>query len=181
MSKLVKDLMMQTLRSRLDDVGEVFLISLGQLDAQKTTELRLALRKKKINLQLIRNNLARRALSDTPLAPAFEGQTGMLAVCWGGEDIVDLAKELDRITGLPDYAGFACHGGAMDGAKLEPDDLKRVAKWPSRAEQLSILSGQLCSMGGTISGQLLAGGANLAGQLAGRIDDLEKGESDAAA
>ena len=77
MSKLVKDLMMQTLRSRLDDVGEVFLISLGQLDAQKTTELRLALRKKKINLQLIRNNLARRALSDTPLAPAFEGQTGM--------------------------------------------------------------------------------------------------------
>ena len=44
MSKLVKDLMMQTLQSRLDDVGEVFLVSLGTLDAQSTTELRLALR-----------------------------------------------------------------------------------------------------------------------------------------
>ena len=69
----------------------------------------------------------------------------------------------------------------MDGAKLEAADLKRVAKWPSRAEQLSILSGQLCSLGATLSGQLLAGGANLAGQLASRIDDLEKVEGDSAA
>lgn len=181
MSKLVKDLMMQTLRSRLDDVGEVFLVSLGTLDAQSTTELRLALRKKNINLQLIRNNLARRALADTPLAPAFEGQAGMLAVCWGGEDIVDLAKELDRITGLPDFAGFECQGGAMDGAKLAAEDLKRVAKWPSRPEQLSILSGQLCSLGATLSGQLLAGGANLAGQITSRIDALEKVEGESAA
>lgn len=181
MSKLVKDLMMQNLRSRLDDVGEAFLVSLGRLDAQRTTELRLALRKKNINLQIIRNNLARRALSDTPLASAFDGQAGMLAVCWGGEDIVDLAKELDRITGLPDYAGLECQGGAMDGAKLAPADLKRVAKWPSRGEQLSILSGQLLSLGATLSGQLLAGGATIAGQLASRIDDLEKAEGESAA
>jgi large subunit ribosomal protein L10 len=181
MSKLVKDLMMQNLRSRLGDVGDVFLVSLGQIGAQKTTELRLALRKKRINLQLIRNNLARRALADTPLAPAFEGQAGMLAVCWGADDIVDLAKELDRISGLPDYAGFACHGGAMEGAKLVAEDLKRVAKWPSRPEQLSILSGQLLSLGATISGQLLAGGGNLAGQLASRIEDLEEAAGEPAA
>jgi len=181
MSKLVKDMMMRDLRSRLDNVGEVFLVSLGQIDAQKTTELRLALRKKNINLQLIRNNLARRALADTPLAPAFEAAAGMLAVCWGGDDIVDLAKELDRITGLPDYAGFECRGGAMDGGKLEPEDLKRVAKWPSRTEQLSILSGQLCSPGGALSGQLLGGGGSLAGQLASRVDDLEKAAGETAA
>lgn len=180
MSKLVKDLMMQNLRSRLDEVGEVFLVSLGQIDAQKTTELRLALRKKQISMQLIRNNLARRALADTPLAPAFENTAGMLAICWGGDDVVDLAKELDRITGLPDYAGFECRGGAMDGAKLEADDLKRVAKWPSRLEQLSILSGQISSLGGTLSGQLLAGGSNLAGQLASRVEDLEKADGEAA-
>ena len=41
MSKLVKQLMMDNLQSRLQDVGDVFVVSLGQLDAQKTTDLRL--------------------------------------------------------------------------------------------------------------------------------------------
>ena len=47
MSKLVKQLMMDDLQSRLQGVGDVFVVSLGQLDAQKTTTLRLTLRKKK--------------------------------------------------------------------------------------------------------------------------------------
>ena len=33
----------------------------------------------------------------TPLAPAFTQSEGMLAIAWGGEDVVDLAKELERI------------------------------------------------------------------------------------
>lgn len=174
MSKLVKNLMMQSLQSRLDNVGEVFVVSLGQLTAQKTTELRLALRKKNISLQLVKNNLARRALAETPLAPAMENLTGMLALCWGGEDVVDLAKELNRFAGLAEFQGIECRGGAMDGTKLEPEDLGRVAKWPSRTEQLSILSGQICSAGATLSGQLLGAGGTLASQLASRVDDLEK-------
>lgn len=177
MSKLVKNLLMENLQSRLDNVGEVFVVSLGQLTAEKTTELRLALRKKNISLQMVKNNLARRALAETPLAPAMENLSGMLALCWGGEDVVDLAKELNRFSELPDFEGIECRGGAMDGAKLEPEDLGRVAKWPSRIEQLSILSGQICSAGATISGQLLASGGNLAGQLASRIDDLENTDS----
>ena len=51
MSKLVKQLMMDDLQSRLQGVGDVFVVSLGQLDAQKTTNLRLTLRKKNISLR----------------------------------------------------------------------------------------------------------------------------------
>ena len=72
MSKLVKQLMMDNLQSRLQDVGDVFVVSLGQLDAQKTTDLRLTLRKKNISLQLIKNALAKRVLAETPLEPALE-------------------------------------------------------------------------------------------------------------
>ena len=82
MSKLVKQLMMDNLQSRLQDVGDVFVVSLGQLDAQKTTDLRLTLRKKNISLQLIKNALAKRVLAETPLAPALENLSGMLALCW---------------------------------------------------------------------------------------------------
>ena len=181
MSKLVKNMLVDDLKKRLDQVGDAVVVSLGRLDAQKTTELRKTLRQKKIQLQLVKNSLARRATLDTPLAPAFEKTEGMLAIAWGGDDVVDLAKELDRLAGVKDYEGLECRGGALDGARLDADDVKRVAKWPTRAEQLSILSGQISSLGATLSGQILSAGGVLAGQLASRVEELEKGSGSEAA
>jgi large subunit ribosomal protein L10 len=174
MSKAIKDMLVDDLKHRLQDVGDVMVVSLGQLDAQKTTQLRQTLRKKQIHLQLIKNSLARRAIAGTPLAPALEKAAGMLALAWGGEDVVDLAKELDRLAGDKEFEGFECRGGALDGSRLEADDVKRVAKWPSRSEQLSILSGQISSLGAVLSGQITSAGGLLAGQLASRVEDLEK-------
>jgi len=182
MSKAVKQMLVEDLKRRLDGVGDAIVVSLGKLDAQKTTQLRQSLRKKRISLQLVKNSLARRAMAGTPLAPAFEQAEGMLAIAWGGEDVVDLAKELDRLQGVKDFEGFECRGGALDGSRLDAGDVKRVAKWPTRAEQLSILSGQISSLGGRLSGQILAAGGALAGQLKSRVEDLEKaGGGEAAA
>jgi large subunit ribosomal protein L10 len=177
MSKAMKDMLVDDLKGRLVGVGDVIVVSLGKLDAQKTTLLRQTLRKKRIHLHLVKNSLARRAMSGTPLAPALERAEGMLAIAWGGEDVVDLAKELDRLQGVKDFEGFECRCGALDGARLEAADVKSVAKWPSRAEQLSILSGQISSLGSTISGQILSAGGTLAGQLKSRCEDLETAEA----
>jgi large subunit ribosomal protein L10 len=174
MSKVIKDMLVDDLKRRLQGVGEVIVVSLGTLDAQKTTALRQTLRKKRIELQLVKNSLARRAMADTPLAPAMEDASGMLAVAWGGEDVVDLAKELDRLQGVKDYQGFECRGGSLDGARLGADDVKRVAKWPTRGEQLSLLSGQISSLGSTLSGQILSAGGLVAGQIATHAENLEK-------
>ncbi|NQW49116.1 MAG: 50S ribosomal protein L10 [Planctomycetes bacterium] len=181
MSKLVKNMLVDDLKKRLDQVGDLVVVSLGRLNAQKTTQLRQVLRKKKIQLQLVKNSLARRATLDTPLAPAFEQTEGMLAIAWGGEDVVDLAKELDRLTAVKDFVGLECRGGALDGARLNAADVKQVAKWPTRSEQLSILSGQISSLGAKLSGQILSVGANLASQISSRVDDLEKAASEEAA
>jgi large subunit ribosomal protein L10 len=181
MSKQMKSMLVDDLKGRLDGVGELIVVSLGRLDAQKTTQLRQALRKKRINLQLIKNSLARMATSGTALAPAFEQADGMLAIAWGGEDVVDLAKELDRLSGVKDYEGFECRGGAIDGARLDAADVKQVAKWPTRAEQLSLLSGQISSLAATLSGQILSAGGGLAGQIASHVEALEKAGGDAPA
>lgn len=180
MSKLIKDMLTDDLKTRLADVGEAIVVSLGTLDAQRTTELRQALRKKNIHLKMVKNSLARRATAGTPLAPAFEKTEGMLAVAWGGEDVVDLAKELDRLTGVKEFQGFECRGGALDGARLDANDVKQVAKWPTRAEQLSLLSGQIISLASTLAGQIVSAGGTLAGQIASRVEDLEKAGGDAA-
>ena len=123
MSKAIKDMLVDDLKGRLTGVGDVIVVSLGKLDAQKTTQLRQSLRKKRISLQLVKNSLARRAMADTPLSPAFDQAEGMLAIAWGGEDVVDLAKELDRLQGVKDFEGFECRGGALDGARLSAGDV----------------------------------------------------------
>ena len=181
MSKLVKNMLVDDLRSRLDGVGDVIVVSLGRLDAVKTAQLRQTLRKKRIHLQLVKNSLARRATEGTPLAPAFSSCEGMLAIAWGGEDVVDLAKELDRLTGVKDFEGFEARGGALDGGRLDAADVKKVAKWPTRAEQLSLLSGQISAIAGRLSGQILAAGGTLAGQIASRAEELEKADGGPAA
>jgi len=180
MSKAIKDMLVDDLKHRLREVGDVIVVSLGKLDAQKTTALRQSLRKKQIHLQLVKNSLARRATAGTPLEPAMEDAAGMLALAWGGEDVVDLAKELDRISGDKQFEGFECRGGALDGGRLGADDVKRVAKWPTRSEQLSILSGQISSLASVLAGQILSAGGTLAGQIASRVEDLEKAEGQAA-
>lgn len=176
MSKAVKDMLVDDLKQRLQDVGDVVVVSLGKLNAQKTTRLRHTLRKKQIQIQLVKNSLARRATAGTPLESAMGETAGMLALAWGGEDVVDLAKEIDRIASDKEFEGFECRGGAMDGSHLGAEDVKRVAKWPTRGEQLSLLSGQISSLGALLSGQILSAGGVLAGQIATRIDDLEKAE-----
>ena len=83
------------------------------------------------------------------------GADGTLALIWGGEDIVSLAKEIIRIAGMKEFAPFGPKGGVMEGQRLSADEVQAVSKWPSRQEQLSILSGQFLSPGAMLSAQLV--------------------------
>ncbi len=174
MSKLVKELVTKDLRAQLVGVNDVVLVNVVGLDAIRTTKLRRELRSKNIYLEVVKNSLARRATEGTVLAPAFEGATGTLAIVWGSEDIVSLAKEITRFSELKEFEGFEARGGAMDGAKLTSAEIKKVSKWPSRQEQLSILLGQILSPASTLAGQLIAMGGTLASQIKQRVEDLEK-------
>ena len=137
----------------------------GGGDGRGFTELRKELAAKNISLMVIKNSLARRATDGTGLAPAFDGVEGSAAIVWGAEDVVSLAKEVTRIAEEKKYAKFVPKGGVMDGAPLSAADVKAVSKWPSRAEQLSLLVGQILGPGATLSAQLLGPGAKLASQV----------------
>jgi large subunit ribosomal protein L10 len=172
MSKYVKDLITDDLRKQLTGVEEFLLVNVVGLDAGKTSALRKELRGKNIRLEVVKNSLARRACEGTPLAPAFEGIEGTLALLWGGEDIVSLAKEAERISKAKEYEGFSAKGGAMGGARLTPEEVARVSTWPSRGEQLSILSGQISGPGSKLVAQLGGVGGALVSQIKQRVDDL---------
>ena len=165
MSKFVKDLITKDLRNRLEGVDDALLVDVIGLENNKNVALRQRLRKKNIQLLVVKNSLARRATEGTRLAPAFENNAGTMALIWGGEDIISLAKEVISIAENKEFDKFLPKGGVMEGQPLAAEQVKLVSKWPNRTEQLSILSGQILSVGATLSGQLLSAGSKLASQI----------------
>lgn len=178
MSKYVKDLMTSELRQRWNGVEGALVVDMMGLKAVATTTLRKRLRDKNIHLVVVKNSLARRATEGTLLAPAFEKGEGSSTVVWGGEDVVSLAKEVVAISEANEFKPFAPKGGAMDGAGLSAAEVTAVSKWPSRAEQLSILVGQILSPGAKLASQLNAPGGLLASQIEkkGKEDDAAPAE-----
>jgi large subunit ribosomal protein L10 len=180
MSKYVKDLITKDLRNRLDGVDDALLVNVIGMPNERTVALRRQLRQKKIKLLVVKNSLAQRATEGTALAPAFEDATGTLAVLWGGDDVVSLAKEVVRLAGLKDFEPFAPQGGVMVGQNLSADEVRQVSKWPSRAEQLSILVGQILSPGASLSAQLLGPGKKLNSQIKKKGEGAEEDAAESA-
>lgn len=170
MSKTVKDLLANDIASRLTDVENCLVANVIGLDANNTVQLRKRLREKDMHVMVIKNSMARRATEGTALAPAFEGLDGTAAVVWGGEDFVSLVKEVCELDKSAEYDAFEARGGVMDGEQLSPEKVREISKWPSRLEQLSILSGQLTSPWTGLQSQM----TGPAGQLASQIEKKSK-------
>ena len=173
MSKYLKKLVSGYLSDRLKGVEEALLVNVVGLSANQTVVLRRQLRDKNIQLMVVKNSMAKRATEGTPLGHAFEEAEGALAIIWGHEDIVSLAKEVDRYSRDADFTGFRARGGVMDGETLTAERVREISSWPSREEQLSILVGQILSPGAELSAQLIGPG----GALASQVEQKSKEES----
>jgi large subunit ribosomal protein L10 len=173
MSKYLKNLISDDLKKRLEGVEDALVVDVMGINSGKTVALRKELRQQKLNLLVVKKSMARRATEGTVLAPAFEGVEGSAAVIWGAEDIVSLAKVVSKLIDGKQFEPLAPKGGVMGGARLAAEDIKKVSKWPSRAEQLSLLVGQILSPGATLSGQLLGPGAKLASQVKKKSEGAE--------
>ena len=173
MSKYVKDLVTKDLKKRLDGVEEAVFVNLIGLDANQTVNLRKDLREKDIQLMVVKNSLARRATEGSPMAAALGDCEGALAIMWGSEDIVTLAKEAIRLHADDELEAFQARGGVMGDESLTADRVKEISKWPSRGEQLSILSGQILGPGRTLAAAMIGPGGTLAGQIEQKSKDGE--------
>ncbi len=165
MSKYVKNLVVKDIILRLEGVQDALLVNVVGLDANSTMALRRQLRQKDIHLLVVKNGLAKRAAEGTPLAAAFEGAEGTLAMVWGSQDFVSLAKEVVALDKSQVYKAFQARGGVLDGECLTPERVKEISRWPNRREQLSLLIGQILSPGARLAAQLIGPGGALASQI----------------
>jgi large subunit ribosomal protein L10 len=177
MSKYVKNLLTEHIRTQLQGVNDALVVNLVGLNATSDNRLRKELRAKNIRVIVVKNSLAKRAASGTPLASALEGLSGSAAICWGGEDIVSLAKEVVKLARDARFAPFAPCGGVMDGEKMTAQQVDQVSRWPTRTEQLSLLVGQILGPGAKLASQLTAAGGALASQIS-QLGEEKEGEGD---
>ena len=119
MSKYVKDLITSDSEAQLDGVNDALLVNVVGLDAKRTTKLREGTaRRRTFSLMVVKNSLARRATEGTRWPRPSRASKGTLAMVWGGDDIVSLAKEVTASRSKK-LEKFDARGGAMDGDKLK--------------------------------------------------------------
>jgi len=130
MSKYVKEMMMDQLKTELDGTRSVLILDFKGLDAVAENKLRLDLRKKKIHMRALKNSLARKVFSEAGLLGLDPYLKGPSVAVWGGDGVAELAKEIS--TQVKKLKKPEIKGGAVDGVVIGPAQVEDITKLPSR-------------------------------------------------
>lgn len=176
MSKTVKEMIIRDYKSRLEGVNDATLISIRGVKAIDTTKLRGVLRKKQVKITVVRNNLAKKALEGSGLAPLFPMLDGNNAFVYGGQSVVEVARELTKV--LAEMPGLELKGAVLDGTLFSGEKgVKELSKFPTREEALGQTVSLLYGPGKKLAAQIKGPGANLAGIIKAIETKQEKGET----
>ena len=174
MSRLVKDMITDELRSRYSALDNALWLEIVGVDGDTTNEFRGALRGKQMRVEIVKNSLFRRAVADGPLKPLADALSGPAAIVTGGESLIDVAKLVDEW--LSKSKGIKLRGAVLEGEWLDESRVGSLAKMPSKRDLQAKVAAIVLSPGANLAATVLAGGGNIAGCLKTMVEKLEKGE-----
>ena len=160
MSKFIKNMEMEALKSTFKDVRDMVLLSITGLGSIADNQVRLGLRKKGIRLQVVKNSLTRRVFADMgmPIATGWEGPT---TLAWGGTSVAELSKEISPL--LKKYEkNFKVKSAVADGQEVT---FAVALKMPTRAEAVARVIMLALAPARRIAGQIIGPAAAVASQI----------------
>lgn len=127
----------EELSREFSSLTAAFAIDYRGLKVEEATEFRRKIRESGAKYKVVKNTLARRALSGTILAPLEQHLTGMTGLAFTDDDPVALAKTISEFA--KDVPAIAFKGGVLEDKSLDESQFKALASLPSREVLLSQL------------------------------------------
>ena len=174
MSRTLKELIVNEIRDRYQQVDEAVVVNPIFLTGRENTELRKAFNAKAIRMELMNNSLARRAFSGLPLEKVGGLLDGPSALVTGGESVIDIAKELAQWSKKMPLLKVL--GAIVEGQVLDAQEAVGLSKMLGRSELRSGISAQIASPGAGIASAIASPGGAIVGCIKSLIERLENDE-----
>jgi large subunit ribosomal protein L10 len=164
MSKKVKNLITNELTTKFKPLEGVAVISPRGIDGIKNNLLRRRLREKGLRMTVVKNSLARRAVTGTKLAGFDKLLDGPSAVIHGQVSIANIARLLLEEKKKDDK--LEIRGLFFDGELYQGDKgIELASKLPTREEALAGLLGMILGPGRKLAGAIKGPGGKLGAVL----------------
>lgn len=152
MNREVKSAQIEEYNEKFSKAGAVFITGYSGIEVPGMTELRKSLRESDVELRILRNTLAKRAVKGTPYESLAEHFKGPIAVALSYGDAAAAAKALTEFA--KEEPKFEIITGALGEKSLTVDEIKALADLPSRDELIAKLLGVMKNIPGSLVGVL---------------------------
>ena len=141
MNRQEKAQIIEQLREKAGRASIAIVTDFNGLTVEEMTPLRAKLREAGADYQVVKNTLARLALTDSEHAILNESLKGNCAIAIGYEDPVAVAKALADFA--KDSKNLEVKFGSLEGKFLDQNGLKELAKLPTKPELLGSVLGTM--------------------------------------
>jgi len=174
MSKYVKQLVQTQMDKKIADeqISDFLVVNTKGVGGVANNEMRGALKERGIRMLVVRNSLFKRALCGRQMEPAAELFSGPCAIAYGGDSVVDTAREItDWIRKVP---AMQIKGAFVDGFALDAQTAQGLSMMPTRAELQGRIVASFLSPGGRVAGALMGPAGVIAGCIKSIIEKAEE-------
>ncbi|MBI3818367.1 MAG: 50S ribosomal protein L10 [Planctomycetes bacterium] len=138
-------------------------------------ELRKALRKENVQFRVVKNRIARRALTSCMSPEAANMVKGPTALAYGNvETVIAAAKVFETARKNKSTPGIEVRGGYLQGQILTTDQIKQLSGLPSKKEMLSMILGAITGTAANVPSLAFSALVTPARLVAALIEKREK-------